>query len=301
MVNEVLSEFVDTINRSNQQLYGIKVLQNGVIIDEYNWEQDKPRNLYSVTKTILSIAVGLAIEENVIQLENTLRDLFPEYVNEGNKNSLSEVTLHHLLSLSIGQDNPYLMLDQRENLPTKDWVEYSLNRPFQYCPGSCFLYTNVGHYLAGVAIQDRVNLSLIDYLKPRIFNPLNIYIEKWETDPFGNNFGAGGISLTLSDLTKIAQFLLQDGKWGGTRLLNSDWINLSRFPHTKTDNEDTYTNYYGYGLWLDTKRGNYRIDGAFGQMALIIPDKSLVVAITAKEADNVQNVERIYNQIYPKL
>lgn len=297
----LLTEYIDEVNYSERTTYGIKVLQSGRTVDEHHWVKDTAVNVYSIAKNVVSAAVGLAINEGLIDLETTLAELFPEYVNKENEVHLSEITVYHLLTLTIGEDTPHLMLNQIGNMIETDWLAYTLNQRFSHFPGKRFLYSNTGAYLNGRAIEKRTGISLVEYLKPRIFEPLGIKKVHWDTDLQGNTFAAAGLYLTLNDLSKFAQLYLQNGKWKGQTILSPEWIKESSKARVKTNSTDPYTDYYGFGFWINSQKTIYRADGAGGQLAMIIPEKQSVICITSESSDNVWNMEKIYQWILPKL
>ena len=126
--------------------------------------------------------------------------------------------------MCLGQEQGSLMGEQRPLYQEDDWVKMSLAIPFQYKPGTHFVYNNVGPYLAGILVQRRSGCDLVSYLTPRLFKHLGIKRPTWETDPLGNSFGAGGLFLTLSELHKFGLFYLNKGKWNGKQILSEKWI-----------------------------------------------------------------------------
>lgn len=300
-MNPILEDFVHEINQSNQKMNGIKIIQRGELRAEYHWKEEQIQNVHSVAKSFLSTAIGFALEEKVLTLDENLTEYFSEYVNEKNQTDLEKVTGRHLLSMSHGQDASYLMMDQREEMTQTDWVTFSLNQPFTHHPGKHFLYSNVGPYLLGVVLQKRTGQNLVDYLQPRLFEPLEISQVKWTKDPVNNTFAAGGLYLTLTDLVKYGQLYLQKGKWAGQQILSSDWVKQASTPFIETDSEDSFTKYYGYGFWIHPNRRIYRADGAFGQMVMIIPKKEAVITIISEGTETAENMEKIFRLIYPRL
>ena len=212
---------------------GIKVTKDGDLINEWYSEPECRRNIYSATKSFTSCAVGFAVQEGLLSLDEKLTDAFPE--------------------------------DLPDVYQEDDWVKMSLAIPFQYKPGTHFVYNNVGPYLAGILVQRRSGCDLVSYLTPRLFKHLGIKRPTWETDPLGNSFGAGGLFLTLSELHKFGLFYLNKGKWNGKQILSEKWIEESTAA-SDTDN-------YGYLFWRG-KYNSYRADGKYSQISMILPDKN---------------------------
>lgn len=197
---------------------GIKVTKDGDLINEWYSEPECRRNIYSATKSFTSCAVGFAVQEGLLSLDEKLTDAFPEDLPDVIDDNLKMATVRDLLTMCLGQEQGSLMGEQRPLYQEDDWVKMSLAIPFQYKPGTHFVYNNVGPYLAGILVQRRSGCDLVSYLTPRLFKHLGIKRPTWETDPLGNSFGAGGLFLTLSELHKFGLFYLNKGKWNGKQI-----------------------------------------------------------------------------------
>lgn len=270
----VLSEF--ETKASALGVKNILVLQNGEKIAEKHWDEEIRRNQYSVSKSFTSAAVGIATEEKLLSLDENICDAFPEEIPDAPGEFLQNLTVRHLLTMSIGQDSGHLMGPQRPFLETENWVQYALHQEFSFMPGEKFVYSNVGPYLAGILVQRRAGCSLIDYLMPRLFAPLGIMRPTWETDPQGSNFGAGGLFLCVSELARFSQLYLQKGSWKGKQLLPAEWV----WESTQKQMENGQDG-YGYLFWCGAQN-SYRCDGKYGQYGIVVPDKNAVIAINAE-------------------
>ena len=189
---------------------GIKVTKDGDLINEWYSEPECRRNIYSATKSFTSCAVGFAVQEGLLSLDEKLTDAFPEDLPDVIDDNLEMATVRDLLTMCLGQEQGSLMGEQRPLYQEDDWVKMSLAIPFQYKPGTHFVYNNVGPYLAGILIQRRAGCDLVSYLTPRLFSHIGIKRPTWETDPLGNSFGAGGLfpirirlSLLLPNAVKV--------------------------------------------------------------------------------------------------
>ena len=206
---------------------GVKISQGGEVIAHKTWDEECRRNVYSASKSVTSCAVGFAVQEGLLSLEERLVDAFaqdlPETVNE----NLERATVRDLLTMCLGQARGELMGAQRPLYQERDWVKLALSFPFTDAPNTKFVYNNVGPYLAGMLVQRRSGCDLVSYLTPRLFEHLGITRPTWETDPLGHTFGAGGLFLTLSELHTFGQFHLQNGQWNGRQLLDPAWVKAS--------------------------------------------------------------------------
>lgn len=271
---------------------GIKITQNGVLTAQQLWDEECRRNIYSASKSFTSCAVGFAVKEGLLSLDEKLVDAFIQDLPEKVSENLAKATVRDLLTMCLGQKEGHLMGGQRPLYEEDDWVKLSLAIPFEYEPGTHFVYNNVGPYLAGVLVQRRAGCDLVSYLTPRLFLPLGIKRPTWESDPMGNTFGAGGLFLTLSELHKFGLFCLQKGSWNGKRLLPASWMEES----TKAQAVD----YYGYLFWRGDKN-SYRADGKYSQLSIIFEEKNAVITIVAECRDGEALTKLIFEELYPQL
>lgn len=265
------SAFIDILNEL--RVLGIKVTKDNVLVAEWHSEPECRRNIYSATKSFTSCAVGFALQEGLLSLDERLTDAFnSDILSEPNEN-LCAATVRDLLTMCLGQEKGSLMGNQRPLYKEDDWVKLALSIPFIYKPGTHFVYNNVGPYLAGILVQRRSGCDLVSYLTPRLFSHLGIKRPTWETDPLGNSFGAGGLFLTLSEFHKFGELYLNNGKVNGKQILSEKWIKEST---TKSD-----VDYYGYLFWRG-KYNSYRADGKYSQISMILPEENSVITVVSE-------------------
>ena len=233
---------------------GVKISQGGEVIAHKTWDEECRRNVYSASKSVTSCAVGFAVQEGLLSLEERLVDAFARDLPETVSENLERATVRDLLTMCLGQARGELMGAQRPLYQERDWVKLALSFPFTDAPNTKFVYNNVGPYLAGMLVQRRSGCDLVSYLTPRLFEHLGITRPTWETDPLGHTFGAGGLFLTLSELHTFGQFYLQNGRWKGRQLLDPAWVKAST--SKQVDNGA-----YGYGyLFWGGEQGTFRAD-----------------------------------------
>lgn len=273
-------------------LLGVKINIGKTLVGEWYLEEEHRRNVYSAAKSFTVCAVGFALQENLLSLDEKLTDAFAEDLPSTISENLSCATVKDLLTMHLGQERSYLRDAERPLLESDNWVRLSLRFPFLYSPGSKFVYNNVGPYLAGVLVQRRAKCNLVEYLTPRLFTYLGIKNPTWETDPLGNTFGSAGLMLTLSELHRFGLFCLQQGKWNGNQLLDSDWINECSRQH--------YDAPYGYCFWCG-KHHSFRADGKYSQLSIIFPDEQAVVTTFAECRDGDRFLNVVYELLYPQI
>lgn len=275
---------------SGGKLYGVMVSQNGRLLGKKTWGSDCRRNVYSAAKSITACAVGFAIQEGLLTLEEPLTSAFAQDLPQMVSDNLAKATVRDLLTMCLGQERAEMMAAQRAKYPEQNWVKLSLSFPFVYEPGTHFVYNNVGPYLAGVLVQRRAGCNLVDYLMPRLFSPLGISRPDWGTDPLGNTFGSSDLLMSLEEFHQFGLFCLQTGRWEGKQLLHADWM-LECTKKQVENNKDSYG--YGYCFW-GGPNDTFRAEGKWGQLSLVDRSKQAVITVMGdcRQSDQIQALNR---------
>lgn len=274
---------------------GVKISQGGEVIAHKTWDEECRRNVYSASKSVTSCAVGFAVQEGLLSLEERLVDAFAQDLPETVSENLERATVRDLLTMCLGQARGELMGAQRPLYQERDWVKLALSFPFTDAPNTKFVYNNVGPYLAGMLVRRRSGCDLVSYLTPRLFEHLGITRPTWETDPLGHTFGAGGLFLTLSELHTFGQFYLQNGRWKGRQLLDPAWVKVSI-------SKQVENGAYGYGyLFWGGEQGTFRADGKYGQLSILCREKDAVITVVAECREGAALNRAIFDELYPQL
>jgi CubicO group peptidase (beta-lactamase class C family) len=199
-------------------------LRHGKVIAEGWWEPYSPdlrHTLYSTSKSFTSTALGLAVSEGLLSVEDKVISFFPDQLPDTVSAALKAMSVKNLLTMSAGQDP-----DPTRIIPARDtnWVSAFLALPVVDDPGSRFLYNSMATYMLSAIVQKVTGENLIDYLTPRLFEPLGIEGMDWEVDPKGINTGGWGLRLKTTDMAKFGQLYLQQGVWNGQQILPAEWI-----------------------------------------------------------------------------
>lgn len=268
---------MENFDKQAQELrvVNLRVWKDGLVLSK-DYDGDIRRNQYSASKSVTSLAVGIAVREGLLSLDEKLVDAFREDIPAEPSENLQKATVRDLLTMGLGQAHGFLMGEQRPFLAEDDWVKYSLALPFDFVPGEKFVYNNVGPYLAGVLVQRRAGCDLVAYLIPRLFAPLGISRPTWECDPKGYTFGAGGMFLCTAELLKLGRLLLQNGQWEGKQLVPAGYLE-----EASKKQIDNGSDGYGYLFWRG-KRNSYRADGKYGQYAIVFPEEEAVICVNAE-------------------
>ncbi|MEJ7677939.1 MAG: serine hydrolase [Segetibacter sp.] len=209
-----------------------------------------------------------------------------------------------LLTMSVGQEpDPTGVVAQDTN-----WVKRFLRVPIKYQPGSQFLYNSTATYMLSAIVSKVTGQKVIDYLQPRLFEPLGIAKPDWEESPQHINTGGWGLRLKTEDIAKFAELFLQKGKWNGKQILPQGWAEEASTAHiiqhpeyskAKRDSSD-WEQGYCYQMWR-CRNNAYRGDGAFGQYAIIIPEQDAVIAITSETTDMQGELNLIWKILLPAM
>jgi CubicO group peptidase (beta-lactamase class C family) len=296
--SKAITRFLDKIKEQELEFHSLMIVRHGHVIAEgwwYPYGSDREHMLFSLTKGFTSIAVGFAIEEGLLALEDPLVSFFPE-IERKQTSEFRDIQVRDLLTLSVGHEKATMGWDLQQIKGS--WVKYFINTPLEHEPGTRFLYNTSATHMLSAIVQKSSGLRLMDYLEPRLFVPLGISKPYWQVSPEGHNTGGHGMSLKTEDVAKFGQFLLQKGLWEGKQLLPKKWIEeATSFQIANGDNEeDDWQQGYGYQFWL-CRHGAYRADGAFGQFCIVIPNKEAVVIITSASHDG----SRVLNLVWEYL
>lgn len=280
------------------ELHSLVVLRSGRTLIEHHWAPWGPSDralVYSVSKTLTATAIGLAVAEGRLNLSDPVVALLPQ-ADPGDP-TVSRITVHHLLSMSTGHDQDTISV--AEQFPESEWVERLLAVRPQTPVGSRHVYNNGASFLLGEIVRRVTGTDLVEYLRPRITESLGIELH-WDTDRLGRALGWTGAHLRIADLAKIGELYRCDGVWDGVRLLPEGWAARATSRQIPTvDPAPEWSHGYGYQCWMS--REGFRLDGAFGQFSLVIPERELVIAITSAQSFTQELLDLVWDQLIPEL
>jgi len=294
-----ITAFLAAVEQHDCGLHSLMLLRHGHVVAEGWWSPytpGAPHMLYSLSKSFTSTAIGLAVAEGRLSVDDPVLGFFPAEAPRRPGANLAAMRIRHLLSMSTGHDHDTTGFLWRRR--DGDWARAFLSRPVAYAPGTHFLYNTGATYMLSAIIQRVTGQTLLEYLRPRLFEPLGIEGPTWESCPRGVNTGGFGLSIKTEDIARFGQLYLQRGLWQGQRLLAEDWIAeaSARQISNGTDAESDWQQGYGYQFWR-CRHGAYRGDGAFGQFCVILPEQDAVIAITAGSP----NMQAVLNLIWAHL
>lgn len=274
--------------------HGILLLRHGKVLAEGWWapyRRELPHMLYSMSKSVVGTAVGIAWDEGLISLDETIASIFSDLPASQNK-GLKNMRVWNLLTMSTGT-----RFNEFGSMLDPDWVQMFLESVPKFEPGTAFEYDSMNTYMLSAILRRKTGMSLVDYLKPRLFEPLGISRYTWETCPKDTEKGGWGLSLCLEDAAKLGQLYLQQGMWEGKRILSQEWVQEATRAQIATPNGECKFG-YGYQIWLNPM--GYQFNGAFGQYVVVMPKYDAVAAIYSgsaqlfAEGDLLQMLDRCF-------
>lgn len=302
--SKALSRFFDMIEENNLQVNSFMLLQDGQVTARMwraPYRPDRPQLLYSLSKSVTSIAAGIAADNGYFHLDDPVISFFPERCPERISDNLAKMTIHHLLSMNTGHRfNIYNAVTGE-----KDWVRSFLSLEVECEPGSHYSYNTPATYMLSAIIRQATGQHLVDFLMPRLFEPLGIERPVWETCPMGIAAGGMGLSLTTESVAKFGQLLLDKGKVDGKAIVSEAYVAMAT--REQSDNRQGATEIdsaqgYGYQFHLG-RRGCFRGGGAFGQLCFVAPEQRIVIAATAafNKGQSQTLLDLIYEHIIDEL
>ncbi|MEO7768251.1 MAG: serine hydrolase, partial [Ferruginibacter sp.] len=222
--SEGIINFLKAAEKSKTEFHSFMMLRHGKLIANGWWNPYRAslkHTMYSCSKSFTATAIGFAVSEKLISVDDKVISFFPEELPDTISNNLSLLTVKDVLSMSDGQEpDPTSVVVSSDS----NWVKSFLALPVLYKPGTKFLYNSLGTYMLSAIVQKVTGQKVIDYLKPRLFEPLGITGIDWEVDPKGINVGGWGLRLKTADMAKFGQLFLQKGKWKGKQVLPEAWV-----------------------------------------------------------------------------
>ena len=295
--------FLASIQASGQEFHSVMIIRHGHVVAEGWWYPFAPgqhQQLYSLSKSFTGTAIGMAIDDKRLKLDDPVISFFPKDQPSSISSNLAALKVRHLLSMSVGQEkDSILTLEHTPDGTT--WEETFLSLPVVYEPGTRFLYNSGASYMLSSIIKQVTGHNVHEYLKTRLYVPLGITGATWTQNAEGVNMGASNLRIRTEDIGKLGQLYLQEGKWNGRQLVSKEWVSLATKKEVDTGkNDSSWGCGYGFQFWLNPP-GGFRADGAYGQYSMVFPDKDTVVVITSESADKETTMHTVWDHLYPAL
>ncbi len=290
-----LSELVGALDQRIVGMHSVMVLRHGQVIAEGWWApyaSDQNHVLYSLSKSFTSTAVGFAVAEGKLSIDDEVLKFFPDDAPADPSNNLKAMRVRDLLTMATGHQ------DEPSAAPEKVSAKSFLAQPVPHLPGTHFKYNTAATFMQSAIVQKLTGQTVLDYLRPRLFEPLGIANPVWDTNFQGISLGGYGLRVRTEDIAKFGQFYLQKGKWNGQQILPAEWVEMasSKQVSNGSDPKSDWNQGYGFQFWR-CRHHAFRGDGAFGQYCVVMPDQDAVVAITS----GITDMQAVLNILWDKF
>lgn len=295
--------FVEAADKEVKSMHSFMIVRHGKVVAEGWWAPEgpeKPHQLWSLSKTFTSTAVGLAVADGKLKLDDPVLKFFPQDAPAEPSANLKAMTVKDLLTMSGGHGSEAKIRDEA------NWAKTFLAQPVPHAPGTHFLYNTPGTYMLSAIVTKVTGETVLDYLKPRLFEPLGIANPEWAVSPQGNSLGGWGLLVRTEDIAKFGQLYLQKGQWNGRQLVPASWVaeaSSRQVPNDagKKDPENSdWAQGYGYQIW-QCRHGAFRGDGKDGQFCVVLPEQDAVVAMTALTGDMQAELNLVWEHLLPAM
>ncbi len=276
--SDAVREMIRAIDETGFRYHSVMILRGGKVAAEchrYPFSARTPHILYSISKSVTSVAVGLAIQEGIMTLDTTIAEVFPEYVPQENAEKFSRITVRHLLSMTAGIFPSYFA-----NKTKGEWIRQYAASKWYADPGEEFKYINENPYMLCSMIRRLTGQTVTEFLQPRLWDPLGIRTPYWETDETGTESGGWGLFLTPEGFAKFMLMIHQGGVFNGKRILDEAYVREATSEQISTRREPPEKTGYGYCFWL-LNDIEYQANGVFGQIGYARKDMDIAVVFTA--------------------
>ncbi len=304
--SSAIVDFINTAAERGIAMHSLMILRHGKKAVELYWKpysSHSQNHVYSFGKTITSMAIGLAVDEGLLSYDDRLCSFFPRYIGSEVDERMHSVTIEHLLTMTSGM----VIANEISAAFKNDWVRFFLNSRLSFFPGEKFSYNSLNSYMLAAVLRKVSGVGLIEYLTPRLFEPLGITGIYSDKCPMGRDLGGWGIHIRTEDMARLGQLLLQKGNFDGRQLLPIEWFERATCSHTDTCSDTKFPDHvdvqsgYGYQIWINHDKTSFRADGMLGQFALVLPELDCVIVSTAGNMDEYPVLDLLWEKLVPAV
>jgi CubicO group peptidase (beta-lactamase class C family) len=305
-----IQSFLDAIAGSKIEFHSLMIVRHGNVVAEGWWSPyaaNRKHTLYSLSKSFTSTAVGLAIQEGHFKIDSPVLSFFEADAPATVSKNLAAMRVKDLLTMATGHGKDTIGV-MRGSATNESWAKIFLAQPVDFEPGTHFLYNTGATYMQSAIVQKTTGKNVLEFLRPRLFDPLGIEGMDWEVDPQGIVVGGYGLRVRTEDIARFGQMYLQKGNWNSKQLVPTAWVaeatskqvdNAPEKP-TRPNEENDWAQGYGYQFWRCTHNA-VRGDGAFGQFCIMLPEQDAVVALTSESFDLQGSMKLVWDHLLPAM
>ncbi len=285
------------------RLHSLLVSRRGTLVLEryfHGTDRHDVANVKSVSKSIVSALVGIAIERGYISgVDEAIVDYFPRALDGGVDPAKRSITIENLLTMQAGL-RPTSNRYYGAWVLSPNWIEFALAQPVEEPPGGRMRYSTGNTHLLSAILTQTTGRSTLEFARAELGAPLGFHLSSWPTDPQGIYFGGNDMELTPRQMRAFGELYLNGGRVAGRQVVPAAWVEASLQPRTESPREDG--RYYGYGWWVRSMAG-YQTPYAWGyggQFIILVPDLQTVVVTTSSSTpgdDRRSHTRRLYGLI----
>ena len=275
------NNFIQEIEQNNWNVYGVEVYENGVLTHSYGDTEENLHGIYSATKTVLSVAVGIAWDRGMIDLDKPVTEYLPKEVldllEQEQRDTFDRITIHRLLTMSVGG---FPFRAEGDN-----FLKFALECKMQNPDEKVFNYSNISAYLVGVALQQAIKEDVAGFIGREILTPLGIARYEYGRSPEGYFYGASEMRLTVNSLSRIGQLLYNGGTYEGKGILSEEYVRMATSVQ-KSNREG------GYGYFIWKYRDGFSINGKWGQKCYCLPEQGLMITFLSHIEEDTYELKK---------
>lgn len=281
-----VASMLQEIQSSDLRVHSVLIVRHGYLVTEayfppYSRELKHP--MFSIAKSVTSAMTGIAIRDGLIKgVQEPVLDYFPDVAKTTQDESLPELSIEHLLTMSAGFNTATLPADLSNKDASFDAARSVLTNHLQDKPGETFFYDSGLPHVLSTIIQQTSGVKLEEYARSNLFGPLGITDLSWGSDPQGITIGGSELSLRPQDMARLGYLYLHNGEWNGEQIVPAEWVQASTTVHMETKGlmDAAEDDGYGYYWWIDSW-GGYSAHGFGGQYIFVLPKFDMVVVFTS--------------------
>jgi len=294
----VLAEMMQGIIDQKLETHSIMVIRRGKVAYEQfraPYAPWVPHVMFSVSKSVTACAIGFCVAEGLLNVDDPVVKHVPELRLEENDPHIGQLTVHHLLAMCSGKE-VNILADKTK----KQWIKDFAEAKWTYPPGEGWTYSNDNIYMLSVIVQRVSGQCMVDFLMPRLFEPLGIPRPFWENDGHGHEAGGWGLYFTTESMAKFILCYTQGGMFEGKQVIPAEWVTACGAKQVQQDedpDDPLGCQGYGYCFWQNEIPNSYRADGVFSQFGLIFPEYDACIVTTGGEIFTRKTLNALFKYV----
>jgi CubicO group peptidase (beta-lactamase class C family) len=306
VVDDPLLSGIRALGSRGLGIHGAQVVIRDHVPAQHHWTSDIRRDVFSVSKTFTSVAIGIAQDENLLDVNDTVLSHLG-HLSQAVAPGVEAITIRHLLTMSSGI---VFRWDDPDADHPGDAAADIVATPLGAEPGTAFAYRGANTYLLSRIIAACSGQDLRDFLTARLFAPLGISKPQWQRCPLGYSLGATGLRLRTEEIARLGRTLLDGGRFNRDQLIPVDYVDsmisdpVEAGHHVATGATEPHRENSRYGLhaWLCERDSAWRMDGIYGQFSVMLPRQGACVTVTSHYAGPTTDIlDAIWSDIVPAL